>query len=242
MPSLQNYHKDLDYSYSPGLFPSMEVIKKRPELVIRVLLSSKLKETEAINDLLSLCKNRDIRTEIADRALARLSGKDNIFVAAVFKKQDNELSTELRHLVLHRPGDKGNLGTILRAALGFNFLDIAVISPAADHYDPHVVRASMGALFSLRIKSFENFDNYLTEFSRHTLYPFMLKGSSPLEEASRKAITPYALIMGNEGTGLPEDFSKLGHSVRISHSNQIDSLNLSIAAGIGMYAFNELAL
>ena len=242
MPSLQNYHKDLDYSYSPGLFPSLEVIKKRPELVLRVLLSSKIKETQAINDLRSLCKNCDIRTEIADRALVRLSGKDNVFVAAVFKKQENELSQELRHLVLHQPGDKGNLGTILRTALGFNFIDIAVICPAADFYDPHVVRASMGALFSLRIKSFKSFDSYQTEFSRHTLYPFMLEGSSPLEEAAKKAITPYALIMGNEGTGLPENFSELGHSVRISHSDQIDSLNLSIAAGIGMYAFNALVL
>lgn len=242
MPSLQNYHKDLDYSYSPGLFPSLEVIKKRPELVLRVLLSSKLKETQAINELLFLCKSCDIRTEIADRALVRLSGKDNVYVAAVFKKQDSVLSTEFRHLVLHQPGDKGNLGTILRTALGFNFLDVAIISPAADYYDPHAVRASMGALFSLRIKSFESFNSYQTEFNRHTLYPFMLEGSSPLEEAAKKAIKPYALIMGNEGTGLPENFSKLGHSVRISHSDQIDSLNLSIAAGIGMYTFNERGL
>ena len=242
MPRLQNYQKELDYSYAPGLFPSLEVIKKQPHLVLRVLLSSKLVETPAINDMQSLCKTHGIRTEVADRALARLSGKENVYVAAVFEKHDGELSKNLRHLVLHHPSDKGNIGTMLRTALGFNFQNIAIIAPAADYYDPHVIRASMGALFALNIKTFSDFESYRSEFSRHTLYPFMLEGSSSLEEAANTAGKSYSLIMGNEATGLPDEFSKIGHSVRIEHSGQIDSLNLSVAAGIGMYVFNASKL
>jgi len=47
------------------------------------------------------------------------------------------------------------------------------------------------------------------------------------------------LIFGNEGAGLPAEFSQLGQPVRIPHSNDIDSLNLSVAAAIGMYAFRK---
>ena len=48
---------------------------------------------------------------------------------------------------------------------------------------------------------------------------------------------PYALVFGNEGSGLPPEFSALGQAVRIPHSDAIDSLNLAVAAAIGAYAF-----
>ena len=47
----------------------------------------------------------------------------------------------------------------------------------------------------------------------------------------------WTLIFGNEGSGLPPEFSRLGQPVRIPSSNKVDSLNLSIAAAIGIYAF-----
>ena len=45
----------------------------------------------------------------------------------------------------------------------------------------------------------------------------------------------FSLIFGNEATGLPHEFSKIGKSVIIPHSDRIDSLNLPIAASIAMY-------
>ena len=61
----------------------------------------------------------------------------------------------------------------------------------------------------------------------------------PLAEGVRNKKTPFALIMGNEGSGLPAEFAQMGQAVRIPHSHDIDSLNLSIAAAIGMYAFAQ---
>jgi len=66
------------------------------------------------------------------------------------------------------------------------------------------------------------------------------QGLSP-EEATRQVQTPYALVFGNEGSGLPPEFAQMGQAVRIPHSNEIDSLNLSIAVGIGAYAFVHAA-
>ena len=178
-----------------------------------------------------------VRVEVADKALSRISGKENCFAAAVVEKRYEELKPG-RHVVLHHISDAGNLGTVLRTALGFGYRDIAVIRPAADGYDPRVIRASMGAIFSLRVKEYDDFDAYRREFPGQMLYPFMLDGSVMLEEAVQ-SLPPYesSLIFGNEGAGLPALFAQMGKPVRIPHSGDIDSLNLSIAAAIGMYAF-----
>lgn len=237
MPALTVYSRSLDYSYAPGVFPAMEALKKAPQHVRRLLLSSRAEESKGAEKLRALCETHHIRVEIADKALSRLSGKDNCFAAAVFEKYESDLAQDGCHIVLHHPSDSGNMGTILRTALGLGYRDIAIITPAVDHFDPHVVRASMGAFFSLRVKQYADFDDYRAEFPKHQLFPFMLDGSTLLENGIAQAQKPFSLIFGNEGAGLPHEFSTYGTPVRIPHSAEIDSLNLSIAAAIGMYGF-----
>lgn len=238
MPSLESYTRNLPYSYALGLFPASELMRKRPELAKRLLVSSKAENSEGLQALRELCLKHHVREENADRVLSRISGKENCFAAIVFDKFQGEM-TGGNHLVLHHPSDKGNLGTMLRTALGFGYTDIAIIRPAADAFDPHVVRASMGAIFGLNVRYYDDFEAYRQEFPEHALYPFMLDASVPLAEGVRQKKEPFALIMGNEGSGLPSEFATLGQAVRIPHSRDIDSLNLSIAAAIGMYAFSQ---
>ncbi len=196
MPSLKPYSQELEYSYAPGLFPSLELMRVQPERALRLLTSEKA-HGEGVEKLRAICREHNVREEVADKALRRISGKDNCFAAMVFSKWQAELRPEL----------------------------------------PHVVRAAMGAVFSLRVKQYDSFEDYRREYPNHALYPFMLDGSMLLEDAVRQRKTPFALIFGNEGSGLPSEFSKLGQAVRIPHSGEIDSLNLSIAVGIGAYAF-----
>lgn len=238
MPSLEAYSRSLDYGYALGLFPASELMRKRPELARRLLVSGKAENSEGLQALRELCRRHGVREENADRVLSRISGKDNCFAAIVFDKFQGEM-TGGNHLVLHHPSDKGNLGTMLRTALGFGYTDIAIIRPAADAFDPHVVRASMGAIFGLNVRYYDEFETYRAEFPQHALYPFMLDASVPLAEGVKNKKTPFALIMGNEGSGLPAEFAQMGQAVRIPHSHAIDSLNLSIAAAIGMYAFAQ---
>ena len=159
MPSLESYTRNLPYSYALGLFPASELMRKRPELAKRLLVSSKAENSEGLQALRELCLKHHVREENADRVLSRISGKDNCFAAVVFDKFQGEL-TNSNHLVLHHPSDKGNLGTMLRTALGFGYTDIAIIRPAADAFDPHVVRASMGAIFGLNVRYYDDFADY----------------------------------------------------------------------------------
>jgi TrmH family RNA methyltransferase len=61
----------------------------------------------------------------------------------------------------------------------------------------------------------------------------MLDGGKNIREVLFKE--PFTIIQGNESRGLSEDYKSIGESVYIPHSKEIDSLNLSIATGIGLW-------
>jgi len=241
MAKLEAYHKALEYSYAPGIFPATECLKNAPERCLRLLLSSQSEKSEGAAKLRAAAEQQGIRCEIADRALERISKKENCFAAMVYKKEEGVFDAASAHIVLHHPSDSGNLGTILRTALGFGLCNIAIIRPAVDSDDPRVTRSSMGAAFSLNIRHFDSFEEYRAEYPERQLFPFMLTGAVPLDEAVKKISGPFSLIMGNEASGLPDEFASYGISTLIPHSGKIDSLNLAIAAGIGMYAFTHQA-
>lgn len=235
MPSLEPYKAELDYSYAPGIFPSMECLLSRPSIVRRVLVHSAAAGREGVGKLIALAEEHHIRVEEADRALARISGKENCYAAAVFGKFSDALDAGKPHVVLHHPGDSGNVGTILRTALGLGISDVALIRPCVDVFDPRTVRASMGSLFQLRVKVYDDFEEYMKEYDRQ-MYPFMLDASVPMGTITE--IPPvFSLVFGNEGSGLPKEFAGYGQPVRIESNDKVDSLNLAIAAGIGIYHF-----
>ena len=56
MPSLSAYKSDLDYSYAPGIFPSMECLMHRPEITRRVLIHSSAAGREGTDRLRALAE------------------------------------------------------------------------------------------------------------------------------------------------------------------------------------------
>ncbi len=240
MPSLEGYKASLDYSYAPGFFPAMECLLHRPESVRRVLLHSKARGTEGAGRLTELARQLGLRVEEADRALQRISGKENCFAAAVFTKEENRPESGKPQVLLVNPSDCGNVGTILRTALGFGVRNAALIAPCADVFDPRTVRASMGSLFQLRVKTYADYEAWRAENGDRPLYPFMLDASIPMEEAvAGLDRVDWVLAFGNEGSGLPPEYSTRGQAVRIPSNDLVDSLNLSVAAAIGIYAFTR---
>ncbi len=238
MPSLQPYDASLDYAYAPGLFPAMECLLNRPDCARRVLIHSKAAGTEGAEKLIRLAGDLRIRVEEADRALSRISQKENCFAAAVFEKFSDTLDPAKPHVVLHNPSDCGNVGTILRACAAFGVWDVALVRPCADLFDPRTVRACMGSLFHLRVTMYDSFDQYRAAYPEHDLYPFMLDGSRMIRDVLKDDMKDtWTLIFGNEGSGLPPEFARIGQPVRIPSNDRVDSLNLSIAAAIGLYAF-----
>lgn len=232
---IKTYKKSFEHSYALGIFPTVELITSRPKSVLKVLVSSNYRANTEM-DIFELCKKYNIMTEINDKAINKISQKENCYVAGVFNKYECEL-TKGSHIVLVNPGNMGNMGTIIRTLTGFGLNDLAIISPGVDIFDPKVIRASMGAIFKINFKYFDNFDKYYENFKERKIYTFMLTGAISLKGVKHDKNEKFSLIFGNEATGLDDSYASVGTSVLIKHTNRIDSLNLTIAAGIAMYHF-----
>jgi len=232
-PKIKRYQKEFTYSYAFGAYPVIELLKSHPESVLKVLFKEDSFKDGNIPAIQKECEKRNIHTQINNKLIDKISVKENTYVVGVFKKYASKIKEDENHIVLVNPSNTGNLGTILRTMLGFDFKNLAIIKPAVDMFDPLVVRASMGAVFSINFEYFNNIEEYVLKFSAHHLYPFMLNGKSSVENV--KFVKPYSIIHGNESKGLDEKYLELGESVYIPHSKDIDSLNLSIAAAISMW-------
>lgn len=161
-------------------------------------------------------------------------------VIGVFRKYYCRLAHNDNRVVLVNPSDAGHLGTIIRSCVGFGVTNLAVIEPAVDIFHPKVVRASMGALFRMRLEYFPSFGRYYQEYgAERENYPFMLDGKYRLGTFEHPENKPYSLIFGNGASGLDAGFQNVGKSVVIPHTHAIDSLNLSLATGIGIYEFRR---
>ncbi|MBP5186711.1 MAG: TrmH family RNA methyltransferase [Clostridiales bacterium] len=235
MAGIKRYKKEDMMTYCLGATVSMEYLNIRPKDVKQVFIHSAFYESETKEKIKKICSENNIPVEVNDKVFSILSQKENCFVIAMIRKYSCQLNRSASHVVLVNPGNSGNAGTIIRSAAGFGVKDIAIIRPGVDFFDPKVIRASMGALSRIRFKYFDTWEDYAKTDgagNRH-FYPFMLYGSTLLHET--KIESPFSLIMGNEATGLPASFSKVGCPVRIEHTGNIDSLNLPIATSIGLY-------
>ncbi len=233
---IKPYKKDADYSYTLGAFPTYELIKAKPKQVRKVIVDTSFTDRE---HLITLCEENKISFEFNNKLIAKISDKENCYVAGVFDKYTCKLRSDKPHIVLVNPSNMGNLGTILRTAVGFGIYDLAIILPGADIYNPKTVRSSMGALFRLNFDQFQSFSEYRNQFNQHEIFTFMLDGEKPLTLQDCPKAKLYSLVFGNEATGLDSSYLEVGTSIIIPQSPDVDSLNLTIAVGIGAYVFTN---
>jgi TrmH family RNA methyltransferase len=233
---IKPYKKEVDYSYTLGAFPTYELIKAKPQVVRKVIVHSGYTDIE---NLEKLCNEKKVTIEQNDKLIAKISDKENCYVAGVFDKFSDDLRKDRPHIALVNPSNMGNLGTILRTAVGFGIYDMAIILPGADIFNPKTVRSSMGALFRINHHLYQSFDEYHKQFKDHEIFTFMLNGKKTLDIKDSPKANLYSLVFGNEATGLDDSFLKIGTSIFIPQSPDVDSLNLTIAVGIGAYTFTS---
>ena len=232
MIKVTSYKSNNSETYGLGATVAMEYLLNRREAVKAVILHPSFRSEETISKIKDIC-GKDIPVSTEEKPFNILSKKENCFVICVIEKTVIPIK-DGNHMVLVNPSNCGNLGTIIRSCLGFGVKDIAIIGDrAADLFDPRTVRASMGAMASVRVEVFGKFEDYSARFPFNNYYPFMLDGSTILQQTSINK--PFSLIMGNEATGLDPSFKEVGRPIRIEHSSDIDSLNITIAASIGLY-------
>lgn len=241
---LSRYKHTSAFSYALGATLVFELLKTHTNAITRVFLRPEIKHGDDLKKILSKLRQEHIPIIESTKAFNVLGAKDNCFIIAEFKKPSTKLSnaSETPHVILVNPSDSGNLGTIMRTALAFGYTNIAIITPAVDHLDPKTIRASMGAIFHLNIETFPSFKAYLSSYgqldnNKRALYSFMLNQHSKTLADIKPNNNYFALIFGNEATGLPDSFADISTTVFIPQTSMVDSLNLAVAASIAMYHF-----
>jgi TrmH family RNA methyltransferase len=140
----------------------------------------------------------------------------------------------LRLLVLDAVQDPGNVGTMLRTAAALGVDATVALPGTVDIWNAKVVRSAMGASF--HHTAFHSSAEALFEFfdSTHAeLWGAEVSGES-IESASAPA--RLALAVGNEGAGLSSSVrARARRLVSLPISGAVESLNVSVAAGILLY-------
>jgi TrmH family RNA methyltransferase len=150
-------------------------------------------------------------------------------------------------VVLAGVQDPGNVGTILRTAAAFGATGAATaasgISGTANPFSPKALRASAGAALHLPILAGVSLSILLAQFkvagvralassvqeSRHG-------EQAPLAPWEVDWCQPVALLVGNEGAGLPEEVERSADArIRIPMASGIESLNAAAAAAVVFY-------
>ncbi|NLA75228.1 MAG: TrmH family RNA methyltransferase [Deltaproteobacteria bacterium] len=230
---LKRYQKEFPYSYAEGVYTCIELLNTHPEQVVRLLLSSSGTRNGGIGRIVEMCSRQGIPFETNDRLIQRICCNGKHLAVGVFNKYPSAIEPDKNHLVLVNPSDMGNTGTIARTMAGFGVFNLALIRPAPDHFDPRVIRSSMGSIFRLNIGCFETLQDYHGSFANNNLYLFRSKKGRSIKKTG--FVRPFSLVFGNESSGLPDNIDISGTIVSIPQKSNIDSLNLSVAAGIALY-------
>jgi len=235
LPKLKRYQKKFTFSYAFGAYPVLDLLEYQKEKVLKVFVKKEGLKSDGISEISNICRKEGIPFEENTPLVDRIAFKENTYVVGVFEKYDTVLDNSRNHIVLVNPSNAGNLGTIVRSMVGFGFKDLAIMKPGVDIFDPMVVRSTMGALFRVNFKYFDSFEVYADLYKNHSIYPFMLDGSMDIRDVEFNE--PFSFVQGNEGQGLDESYKDLGQSIYIPHSDEVDSLNLSVATSIGMWEY-----
>lgn len=172
-----------------------------------------------------------------------LSVKKNIQGVGAVVRQKVALNTLFpgAGIVLENIANPGNLGSIARLGAGFGIENLYTISPAVDFFHPETVRASMGAIFHLRLVGFDSIKT-MRELVLEKSYRCI--GTSLDEEAVDLSEHKGGLLsgddtliwFGSEQRGLTSESKNLCQTLlRIPISSAVDSLNIAESAAIVIY-------
>ena len=129
----------------------------------------------------------------------------------------------------------GNLGAILRSADAAGADAVIVCDPLTDLYNPNLIRASIGAVFSVPMVAASSAETIEWLRSRGvTIYTAQLQDSSWYYDCDMKKAT--AIVMGTEATGLTGIWREAAdRHIRIPMLGKLDSLNVSVSAAVLLF-------
>ncbi|HHX78769.1 MAG TPA: RNA methyltransferase [Acholeplasmataceae bacterium] len=198
---------------------------RKANILMEVLIVDEKDYLEGFNNLLV--------TEEIIKKIANTVSPQNIIGICKIEEEKFEFGEKI--LVLDDLQDPGNLGTLVRTALGFGFTNIILSTNSIDIYNDKFLRATQGAFFKTNIIT-GNLEEWILKLKEKGYYVIGtgLINSKDIEDVGfPKNIV---LILGNEGSGIKKEILNICDVVaKISINEDLESLNVMVAGGILMY-------
>ncbi len=183
--------------------------------------------------------------EVTRDILEKVTRRENAqTVLAVFEQRwtpldDVDPAASACWVALEQVRDPGNLGTVIRTADAAGCGGVILVGDCTDPWSVEAVRATMGSIFAVRIARATTAE-FLAWRAR---WPGSVAGTLLSATVGyREAIyrRPTLIVMGNEQQGLtPQTSAACDVNVKIPMRGRADSLNLSVATGVMIYAVTD---
>jgi TrmH family RNA methyltransferase len=129
--------------------------------------------------------------------------------------------------------DPGNLGAVLRIAGATGVEGVICCAGTVDPFNPKVVRASAGAVFSVPLVVGAAAPDALEELGNHAYRRWATVPRGGTDYATADLVGRVALVLGNEGAGLPDEVvSRLDGSLTIPMQAGTESLNVAMTVAV----------
>ena len=172
--------------------------------------------------------------KVSDEVLRKLANSENpegvVFVCEQLSPRKDKKDYH-KIVYLDQINDPGNLGTILRTAVAFNYDAVILSKSSVDIYNEKVIAASKGAIFLI-----DAFYDDIANYKNYQIIASALEDAIHLSEVEKPK--DFVLVLGNESHGVSLEILKLANQiVKIEMNDEIDSLNVAVAGGILMNFF-----
>jgi TrmH family RNA methyltransferase len=237
---------ELGLYFSEGLRIVTEAITQKQPIEF-IIASPELLISEHGKKVLAVARNAGLEIlEVSKDVFEDISNKDGPQGLATVIRITHSNITRINiqpgdlWLALDSIQDPGNLGTILRTMDAVGGAGVILLDHCTDVFDPKVVRASMGALFTVPV-----FNTELQEFTtwavKQGIPIYGADGDADIEYTQVGFHRPLILLMGSEKQGLQARYLNLcAQVIKIPMIGKMDSLNLSAASAIILYEiFNQ---
>ncbi len=176
----------------------------------------------------------NITSDIFSKVAYRDGSGGVLAVAKTPRKTLKQLTQKVDplYLVLEQVEKPGNIGAVLRTADAAGVDGLIICDPATDLFNPNIIRASLGCLFTVPTAICTN-EELAEFFSKNSIrsYATLPAATNLYSEESYQGGA--AILLGAESTGLSDFWVKHADvQVKIPMAGKIDSLNISNAAAI----------
>ena len=200
----------------------------------KLIEEAKLSGNNVLYVLTNSSQANDGEIQVSDNVLKKFSNTitSQGVVALIECKPKEPKPPNGNFLILDNVQDPGNVGTLIRSAVGADFLDIYLIN-CARVYSDKVVRSTMGAIFKCNVYEVDNeFVSELKNWNKTILIADM-NGENIYDCKFDKNV---GVVVGNEGHGVSKNLREIAtNKVSIPMHNALESLNAGVSGSIIMY-------